>query len=122
MSDTVPVKEITLEWAESFLGQFLPITFDSIGAATDFIKSYSGRYPKDGYDKVGFVITWADDNMYQGRMNCKHYSCRNHDTDIAAHIRGHVSYIANCAKEDNPYVSDSARENAVEFIQKYSLL
>lgn len=42
---------------------------------------------RGGYDKHDFAVTFADGEVYEGNLDCKHHTCEDPDIDVARHVR-----------------------------------
>lgn len=70
-------------------------TVTSFAEADALIRQMAATAPEDGirYDKVDFVVTWENGNVYEGR-----FDMRRHDTIYRKHlqrqIKGFLRYLA----------------------------
>lgn len=121
----IPVKKIKLNRAEG------PIelcrgdakTFKTFAGVNQFIHENSPTYPKSGYDKHDFVVTWEDGFEYNGRLDLQHsenphYNSRENSLNL--HIKDFVEFQANDAPA--PFSDENSRRGAREFLEKYALL
>lgn len=46
--------------------------FKSIKNANSWIASQMNTYPKVGYDKHDYIVTFEDGSTYEGRLDCQH--------------------------------------------------
>lgn len=77
-----------------------PKTFRNYNAAHSWLLSYSHTFPKTGgYNKHDFSITFEDESVYSGRLDCKHLSCKDNDLDIQEHIRSMAEWHSGQAKD-----------------------
>jgi hypothetical protein len=76
-------------------GGYTQRTVTSFAEADFLIRQMATTAPGDGvgYDKVDFVVTWEDDNVYEGQ-----FDLRRHDTMYRNHlqrqIKGFLRYLA----------------------------
>ena len=70
-----------------------PQTFKTFADANKWLRESSMSAPKGGgYDKHDFKVEWNDGTIYEGRLDVKHWSNSDNDTDIAQHIKNMASY------------------------------
>jgi len=60
--------------------------FKTFKDASNWLVSQSDTFPKLGYDKHDFSVTFDDENSYSGRLDCKHHSKENNDLDVKEHV------------------------------------
>lgn len=78
--------------------------------ARRWLGSQASTFASSGYDKHDFVITWADGNTYDGRLDCKRDGT---DTNVAEHVRDFQRF---CAGIDRPaHVVKSAAERKMTY-------
>lgn len=102
MSDPAPEKiqptEIRITRAEGrahLCGSANARSFDSFRAANAWLFSQSPTFPKTGgYDKHDFRITYADGEVYEGRLDCKAAGCADADLDVGRHVRDFLGFMA----------------------------
>lgn len=75
-----------------------PKTFegpDCWTAARKWLFSQSTTFPKEGgYDKHDFVVTFADGETYEGRLDCKHPTCSDPGLNVGAHMLSFLRFYA----------------------------
>jgi hypothetical protein len=105
---------ISIEWAEGD-PEFnnLPKSFD-VGniweAANLELIRLSSQAPKmGGYTKTDFIVYFADGEKYEGRLDIKHFSCQDNDTDLAEHILQHNRFYAGQYKPDHMTADEYTR-------------
>ena len=68
---------------------------DCWNAARGWLYSQSHTFPAEGgYDKVDFVVTFEDEEEYEGRLGCKHHNCIEPDLTVGTHIRDYQEFMA----------------------------
>lgn len=100
--------------------------FNSIKAANREITSMSHTYPKLGYDKHDYIVTFEDGSIYEGRLDCqhpenKHYSKQSNDiyessTSFLKYILDSNAYLENEHEKEEArtylgYFEDAILEN-----------
>ena len=95
----IPVKKITIERAEgptALCG--MEKSFDSFAAAA-WLRSQAATFPATGgYDKHDFKVEFGDGETYEGRLDCKHFSCADADLDVFQHIKSTCVWMAGREK------------------------
>lgn len=102
MNNKVPIKSITFEWKEGRTEKKglhnLPIVCHSFCEANNILKEWSKEAPKQGYDKISYIVEWADGKTYKGRYDLHHYSQRQEnpsgEIDLADATISHLNFIA----------------------------
>ena len=86
-TDRVPLKSIKVEWSESNLLENGHV-YDSWAEAESDFRAAALAHKGGGYDKTKFVITWADGEVYEGRidLNSKDQSLIGHIRNFQLHI------------------------------------
>lgn len=73
---------------------------------------WSHTFPRNGgYDKHDFTVTFEDGETYEGRLDCKHFSCDDNDLDVAKHVRWHLEFMAG--QYCPPHLSDERYKRVV---------
>lgn len=94
----IPVKSITIHYAEGKNCELYPQTFKSFNEVNNMLMFTSYQFPENGgYDKHNFTVIWDDDSKteFKGRLDCKHNACINNDLDMAKHIRDWLNHLIN---------------------------
>jgi len=76
-------------------------TFQSFEDAHNWLVCQSSTFPKMGYDKHDFAVSFEDGFVYQGRLDCKSLDSPNNDLDVKEHIRSLCEWYGGIAK--NPH-------------------
>jgi hypothetical protein len=127
----IPVRKITITRAEGptvLCGKLKEFT--SFLDANTWLLSQDETFPKHGgYDKHDFKVEFEDGEIYEGRLDCKHHSCKNNDLDIKEHIASFVLWMSGrhpnpwCGKEkyDREMMQESAesKKEFSDFYDKY---
>ena len=100
--------------------------------ADAWLMGVSNTAPKDGcYDKCDFIVTFANGETYQGRIDVKHHSCGNGET-VAGHIRQFINFHVGINKPahrspehwkswlNNPHRIEAAKDYAA-FLAQYEV-
>jgi hypothetical protein len=97
--------------------------------ANAWLKRQADTFPKVGYDKHDFKVTFDDGQVYSGRLDCKHFTREDNDLDIHKHILEFCEWNAGIAK--NPYCgkekyeewmknsTEEEKQGYKDFIKKY---
>lgn len=126
----IPVKKITITRAEGpTIKCGKPHEFPSFIQASAWLWNQAYTFPKLGYDKHDFKVEFEDGETYEGRLDCKHFSCTDPDLDIYQHLLSTCRWCAgrepypHCGMEK--YKAWMAQEDPAtiqsygEFIDKY---
>lgn len=71
---------------------------DCWAEANRYLHRMSISFPKEGgYDKHDFRVEFADGETWDGRLDCKHFSCEGSDLDVAKHVAGFARFYAGLA-------------------------
>lgn len=71
-------------------------TFKVWANASAALLADSHTYPEGGsYDKHDLVVTFADGEIYKGRLDCKRDGS---DCDVARHVRENVEFMAGARR------------------------
>lgn len=126
----IKVKEIWLNRAEGRIPLPRAVTVKTYKDAHDVLLDWSISAPKqgEGYDKTDIKVTFEDGETYSGRVDLKHFSCDDNDTDLAKHIRDHVLFYTGehkpvwmtAAQYDQALNGVNSQEYK-EFYEKYEL-
>ena len=74
-------------------------TFKTWKNASAALLAAAHTYPTGGcYDKHDLVITFADGETYNGRLDC---TADGSDCDVAAHVLEYVEFLAGARKPDH---------------------
>lgn len=107
-----------------------PRTFASWGDAETWLRSQGHTFPKDGtYDKHNFIVTFEDAETWEGRLDCKHPSCRDNDLDVKEHIRSLCEWHGGVARHPwcgaQKYAEIVAtyqdKQDYLDFLNKYDI-
>ena len=127
----IPVKKITITRGEgpcNLCGK--PKEFTSFIDANIWLRCQDETFPKHGgYNKHDFTIEFEDGEIYQGRLDCKHHSCKNNDLDLREHVIGFTLWMSGrhpapwCGKEEYEKMMKSfpeeTKEEYSDFYDKY---
>jgi hypothetical protein len=94
VTNRIKVKAISLRRAEGPHSSFgRECTVQTWSQANMVLRQWSSSAPANGaYDKCDFRIVFDDGSTYEGRYDLEHFSVRS--PDLAAHVRGHMNYVA----------------------------
>ena len=124
------IKSIVITRREGLTSECLSSTHTSWSDAEKRIASICTTSPVDGgYNKTDFVITWNDDETYEGRYDAIHSDSPAHEGTLKKHCLDHLTFGAGLRRPDwmteiqyeeqiqrNP---DRVKESTA-FLKKYS--
>lgn len=114
---TIPIKSITITRAEGpRYCNMSPVQFTNFDDARKWL--IVQPFPKNGsYDKTDFTIEWEDGETYDGRLDCKHITCRGNDLDIQQHVIEYSKYCAGMTRY--PYEGRMAYRTTLLDMEKH---
>lgn len=129
----VQVKEILLSRAEGpcklcYQDQSFP--GPDFTAVNVFLLGASNTFPKNGgYDKHDYKVIFENGEIFEGRLDCKHFSCSDNDLNLHKHIKEYCEWCAGltkfpyCGQEKyEKYLaqySEEEKQSYKDFIEKY---
>jgi hypothetical protein len=127
----IKVKEILLSRTEGPINLcYKNMSFPSFTAVNIFLLGASNTFPKNGgYDKHDYKITFEDGETFEGRLDCKHFSCSDNDLNLLAHILNYCEWQAGLTKyphcgekrykEYLAQYTEEEKQSYKDFIEKY---
>lgn len=119
----IAITKVEILWKEGPIDRDdTPRTFDNLIEANQYLtRDATFASTSGGYDKHGFRITWADGNVYEGRMDVKHPSQPDPDLDIGQHVKQFVGYVAKAKKGKMPHITGEMKADSRKILKEYQL-
>ena len=89
------IKSITITRAEGLIKECgRPFTANSFIEAQLVLAKWGLTAPKEGYDKVDFIVEWEDGETYSGRYDMVYGGKDDSGHSLSQHILHHLAYQA----------------------------
>lgn len=77
--------------------------FESLKDAQKWLDSVAQSFPKEGYDKVRFVIDFGNDDIYTGNLDCKHPENQLYRSESNSLTESPINYMKFLIEKEAEY-------------------
>lgn len=122
----IKMEKIVILWSEGLYEE--NVTFTSWKAFNAQLHEIAQQHDKDGYTgayaKTKFALTWADGEVYEGRLDVNTRSDTNVGQHMLDHLRFYTGQYCPSHMEQEQYqaiIQDTNRQDYIDYLNKYEI-